>query len=91
MIEKTIEYLNLQNVDPDINEENHVKYFLTQTQYAKCFTLLDRNESDWVEDSEALDNSNEDIIESSYYNGDYRLLLSADLDKDIYTLEITEE
>lgn len=91
MIEKTIEYLNLQNVDPDIKEENHVKYSLTQTQYAKCFTLLDRNESDWVEDSEALDNSNEDIIESSYYNGDYRLLLSADLDKDIYTLEITEE
>ena len=66
-------------------------YSLTQTHYAKCFTLLDRNESDWVEDSEALDNSNEDIIESSYYNGDYRLLLSADLDKDIYTLEITEE
>ena len=89
--EETIAYLGLDNKSP-IKETNTLsEYELSQTEYAKTFTLLDRNESDWNEDSESIDNSNESIIESKYYSKTGELTLFADLDKDKYTITIEDK
>ena len=89
---ETIKYLHLDEQEPTNETEVESTYDLTQKQYAAVFTLLDKNESDWVEDSEDIDNSNEDMIESNYHNNDGgSITLIADLEKDKYKITIKDE
>ena len=91
-IEETIPYLNLSDKEPEKEENGKITYSLSQKEYAAIFTLLDKNESDWNEDSEEIDNSNEDEIESLYYNKeDDEIILKADLEKDTYTITFKED
>lgn len=89
--QETIEYLGLSDQEPEKETDKESVYTLDQKQYAKVFTLLDRNESDWNEDSEELDNSNENTMTSSYYSKQGELTLEADLDSDIYKITITDK
>ena len=89
--QETIEYLGLSDQEPEKETDKESVYTLDQKQYAKVFTLLDRNESDWNEDSEELDNSNENTMTSSYYSKQGKLTLEADLDSDIYKITITDK
>lgn len=88
---ETIKYLRLDSLTPTKETSSASEFDLTQDQYASVFTLLDRNESDWNEDSESLDNSNEDIIESHYYCKTGSLDLVADLSNDTYKITIEDE
>ena len=91
-IDETISYLKLDNKEPSKSTDNEITYDLSQKEYAAIFTLLDRNESDWVEDSEEIDNSNEDEMESHYYNKeDDAIILKANLEKDTYTITFKED
>ena len=90
-IDETISYLKLDTKEPVESSDGKITYELTQKEYASIFTLLDRNESDWLEDSEEIDNSNEDEMESYFYNkDDSRIVLKADLEKDTYTITFEE-
>lgn len=89
--QETIKYLHLDGQEPVKETDSESIYSLTQKQYASAFTLLDRNESDWNEDSEELDNTDEDKIYSSYYSTTGELELVADLDKDEYTITIKDK
>lgn len=88
--EETIKYLGLEDQTPKEETETKSVFDLSQNQYAKVFTLLDRNESDWNEDSEELDNSNENIMTSKYYSKTGELSLEADLEKDTYRITIID-
>lgn len=87
---ETIKYLGLDNLKPDKESETESIYSLNQTQYGRVFTLLDRNESDWNEDSEELDNSDEDVMSSKYYSKTGELTLEANLEEDTYKIIITD-
>ena len=89
--EETIKYLGLDTEQPEKESDTESVYQLTQKQYGSIFTLLDRNESDWNEDSEELDNSDEDTITSKYYSKTGELVLEADLNKDTYKIIITDK
>ena len=89
--EETIKYLGLDTEQPEKESDTESIYQLTQKQYGSIFTLLDRNESDWNEDSEELDNSDEDTITSKYYSKTGELVLEADLNKDTYKIIITDK
>lgn len=89
--QETIKYLGLDELTPDKETSTESIYSLNQKEYAKVFTLLDKNESDWNEDSEELDNSDEDKIYSNYYSKTGELKLEADLDKDQYKITITDK
>lgn len=88
--EETIKYLNLSEDELEKESDKESVYNINQKKYASIFTLLDRNESDWNEDSEEIDNSNEDKIVSKYYSSTGELTLDADLDKDTYTITIKD-
>ena len=91
-IEKTISYLKLDEKEPDKSSDGEIVYSLSQKEYAAVFTLLDKNESDWNEDSEMIDNSDEDEMESHYYNrDDDEIILKANLEKDTYTITFKED
>ena len=91
-IDETISYLKLDNKEPDKSSDKETTYSLSQKEYASIFTLLDRNESGWNEDSEEIDNSDEDEMESHYYNkDDDEIVLKADLEKDTYTITFKED
>ncbi len=91
-IEETIKYLGLEEKEAKKDTENETVYDLSQKEYASIFTLLDKNESDWNEDSGVIDNSDESTMESHYYNKDENvIILKADLDKDTYTITFKEE
>lgn len=89
--EETIKYLHLDEQEPIEEKENESSFNLTQNQYASVFTLLDRNESDWNEDSEDLDNSDDSKMYSTYYSNSGELELFADLDKDEYKITIRDK
>lgn len=89
--QETITYLGLDKLEPTEETSNKSVYSLNQNMYAKVFTLLDRNESDWNEDSEELDNSNEDELCSTYFSKTGELKLEADLEKDQYKITITDK
>lgn len=91
MINDTVEYLKLSDKNPVDEKDGYVKYELSQDEYAKIFTLLDRNESNWSEDSEEVDDGDEDTIVTAYHSKWGTLLLTANLEDDTYALEITEE
>lgn len=88
--EETIKYLNLDSLEPKEDSSNEVVFEIDQKQYAKIFTLLDRNESDWIEDSEEVNNSDEGRMLSKYYSKSGELTLDADLDNDHYTITIKD-
>ena len=91
-IDETISYLKLDDKEPSKSTDNEITYDLSQKEYAAIFTLLDRNESDWVEDSEEIDNSNEDEMESHYYNKeDDAIILKKKKEKDTYTITFKED
>lgn len=89
--EETIKYLGLDTEQPEKESDTESVYQLTQKQYGSIFTLLDRNESDWNEDSEELDNSDEDTITSKYYSKTGELTLEANLEDDTYKIIITDK
>lgn len=89
--QETIEYLKLDTKTPKKETSTSSTFDLTQQEYAKIFTLLDRNESDWNEDSETIDNSDDSIMESKYYSKSGELTLIADLDKDEYSITIEDK
>ena len=94
-VEETISYLGLDSLDPKTSSDKKSTYDIDQKLYAKIFTLLDKNESDWVEDSSQVDNSDEDSLKSEYYlkKGDEdigKIELVADLEKDKYSITIEE-
>lgn len=88
---ETITYLGLDGKAAKEETSTKSVYDLTQSEYAKIFTLLDRNESDWNEDSESLDNSNDDVLESHYYCKTGSLDLVANLSSDTYKITIEDE
>lgn len=88
--EETIKYLELDNQTPKEETDTKSVFDLSQSQYARVFTLLDRNESDWNEDSEELDNSDENIMTSKYYSKEGELSLEANLEKDTYEITIID-
>ena len=89
--QETIKYLNLDSQSPIEETDTKSVYELDQKQYAKIFTLLDRNESDWNEDSEGIDNSDDSKMISNYYSKTGTLVLDADLDEDVYTITIEDK
>lgn len=89
--QETIKYLGLDSLEPDKETENESVYSIDQKKYAMIFTLLDKNESDWNEDSSEVDNSDEDNISSKYFSKTGELSLDANLENDTYKITITDK
>lgn len=89
--EETVKYLNLDSMEPKEESASKIVFDIDQKQYANIFSLLDRNESDWVEDSESIDNSDESKMLSKYYSKSGELTLEADFDNDHYTITIEDK
>lgn len=88
--EETIKYLGLDSISPSEETGEKSVFDIDQNLYGKIFTLLDRNDCDWEEDSSEIDNGSDDKMTSKYFCNGGELTLEADLDNNTYKITIKD-